>query len=142
MDWKRNKQPIRLIIFLIRNHELFGEDQYGADLEIPRIADTELESAAASVFDIAGDWNSVIEPERSQARDIEAQSKTVVVVIMSKVPLVRVGIDHTDIIEHREAKKFNNGNAIFGRAEPIRVAAEGFTGVVARADLAVAVAAQ
>src|SRR6266487_3730645 len=111
-------------------------------LEFAAGADAELEAPIAAVAGIALDGDAVIEAERAEVRNIEPDAKTVVVVVVSKVHLVRPVIDHTNIIEHREAQKFNNRHAVFGGPEPVGVAAQRLAGRVARTDLAIAIAAQ
>src|SRR5438874_1202372 len=111
-------------------------------LEFAAGADAELEAAVAAVAGIALDRDAVIEAERAEVRNVEADAKTVVVVVVSKVHLVRPVIDHTNIIEHREAQKFNNRHAVFGRTKPVGVAAQRLAGRIARADLPIAITAQ
>src|SRR5437762_8201298 len=111
-------------------------------LEFAAGADAELEAPIAAVAGIALDRDAVIEAQRPEVRNVEPDAKTVVVVVISKVHLVRPVIDHTNIIEHREAQKFNNRHAVFSRPEPVGIAAQRLAGRVARADLPIAVAAQ
>src|SRR5262249_710865 len=61
---------------------------------------------------------------------------------LAEVPIVRLLIDHADVVEAGKADALDNGDAVFGVAEPIGVAAQRFIKLVVRADVTVLVAAQ
>src|SRR2546425_11363387 len=101
-------------------------------LEFADVADAELEAAIAAVAGLALDGDAVVEAQRPEVRDVEANAKAVVVVVVAKVHMVRSVIDHTNIIEHREAEKFNDGDAVFSGAKPVGVAAQRLAAGIAR----------
>src|SRR2546423_1310810 len=89
-----------------------------------RISNAGLEASTAFVGGIGCDRNTVIEPERSEVRNIQAQTKAPVVIVDTRVLAALaetecVLINHPDVIEHGETQTFNNGHAVFKRTKPV-----------------------
>src|SRR6266511_1603384 len=110
-------------------------------LKIPGAASTKLELAAAGFARRIGDGDAVVKPQQPD-RQVQAQAKTPVVCVLLEVPVVRIGVDHADVVKEREADAFDDGHAVFRKAEPVGVAAQRFAETIARPDVAILVAAQ
>src|SRR5947199_10690854 len=110
-------------------------------LKFSLITDAKLKTATAAVLGIMLDWNTVVQFKRPEVRDVEPDARSIIIVIVSKIPLICVRVDHTDVIEYREAQEINNGDAIFRRTEPVGVSTQRLAGVVLGANLPVAEAA-
>jgi len=96
-----------------------------AELKLPRVADAELELARAAVVDVMVNGNAVVEAQRADGQ-VEAQAETPVVIKVLLAEVIRLGGDVADIIEQSEAQPFDDRNAVFGGAEPVGIATDGF----------------
>ena len=74
--------------------------------------------------------NAVVEPQRragrAAERKVQAQADAPVVAVTGKIVGVRAGHHVADIVKRREPQAFDDGDAVFNRAKPVGVAADGF----------------
>src|SRR6185436_13239182 len=110
-------------------------------LERTSVADTELEPATARFAGRVVNRDAVVKAERADGQ-VQADAQAPVVGIFAEIKMIRLGIDHPDIVEEREAHAFDDGDAVLSRAEPHAVAAQWFIESVLRSHVAIAVAAQ
>src|SRR5208337_3805049 len=107
----------------------------------------ELELATATAPLVMAEGDAVIEPEGAD-RQVEANAHTIVVAIPREICVIRSSANAANIVKEGDAHPnavflLKDRNAVFRRAEPIRVAAYGFVngGVLVlhlpRADVAV-----
>src|ERR1041384_3328369 len=98
--------------------------------KLPRIADTELEAPGAAAVLIVMNRDAVIQPERTD-RQVQPQAKAPVVAVTAEIEIVGFRQDVADVVEHRDAHAdtllfLDDGDAVFGAAKPVGVAADGF----------------
>src|SRR5262249_16290660 len=115
-------------------------------LKVPMVADAKLKAAATIIVFVRGNRDAVIQPQRADGQ-VQTQAQAPVVVINAGVKVLRVKtvsvtINHAGVIEHSKPQPLNNGNAVFGRAEPVGIAANRFLEFISRPDLAKTESAQ
>ena len=115
----------------------------------------EIKPATVPQILVMRERETIIKPQRSEHRNVDAQANAPVVVVkpailagilaalnFSRTETVGLRVNISDVIEHGEAKPFNNRDAVLGRAKPVGVAAQRFAKFVLRTDVAITVAAQ
>src|SRR5437879_2769686 len=96
LAWAKTEPAIRAAAAIVRR--ILGAF-INCILERTLIADAELETATASILRIARDRNPVIQPQGAEMRNIQAQAKSVIVVIqlvelVLHAKTIRVHVNH------------------------------------------------
>src|SRR5688572_24968347 len=95
-----------------------------AELEFP---------TAAHVILVVIDRNTVIQPERSQARNIQSYPNTPVIRIILEVEIIRIEHDITNVVEDGKLQSLHNRNRVIHRSKVKGIATHRLT-VQMRAD--------
>jgi hypothetical protein len=98
--------------------------------EPPGVSHAKLELAVAGVELVMMNWNSVIQADRSNGK-VQAQTNAPVIAKIIQRPIIRIGGNIADVVEDGKAHAdsvllFDDGDAVFGRPEPIGITTNGF----------------
>src|SRR5665213_4239526 len=102
----------------------------GFILKGTRPAHAELELSAAAVVNVVVDGDAVVQPQRAEMRDVQPDAESPVVAVTAGEG-ISGGVHRADVVEQGKAQAhapvfFKDGNAVFQRAKPGGVAADGF----------------